>query len=112
MGKAASKVEVEAQGDSIQIKVLILPAPTLSPVKNPYIGLINSVAEEINHMVQFHSLPVQGADCQLYMIKNGVSSLMPRESQMETYRNALTADDVVLQLVHNPAPAALNVNLH
>lgn len=100
----------ESQGDSVKVKLLVLPNNTT--VQNAHIGLINTVAEEIVHLINFYDLEgINPGDCELVLyIKKDVTT-MDRSRRVEVYRSKLMSDSAILNLVHTPSADEFGVEL-
>lgn len=106
-----TKSGTETQLDSMMISALILPVH--GKQLGVTLGLVNSVAEEIERLIEDYSLNLRPEECELVIVgENGERQVMLLDDNIEVYMDELCISSNIVQLVHNPSsdsPASPNL---
>ncbi|RUS69122.1 hypothetical protein EGW08_023115, partial [Elysia chlorotica] len=87
----------EAQADSVTVKVYLFGEAQTSVTVN--FGLVNTIREEIGHLVEKNSLNVPPDECQLIMFeKGGNPTIMAADKEVEDYKDRLTPNSTIVKL--------------
>ncbi|GFO29860.1 hypothetical protein PoB_005636500 [Plakobranchus ocellatus] len=108
-----STKSTETQMDSIQVKHVTLPGPAL--MSNVNLGLVNTVFEEKEKLINKYNLDIHAGDCQLILWENNKHTIMDDNSQIEVYKDQLISSRTRVELQHTasttPNLGSLNVSL-